>query len=190
MNSYTQSASLKSIFVQIWIDLGHGAIRARHPFHTPALATQGESGPDVRTVVLRAADMSKRSLICHTDLRSLKVQELRSNPAVSWLFYDRERKTQLRLKGNVNVHHDDELARKRWSKSSASSRQCYHAPRAPGSVTGSPAQETPLEAGFENFAVIECRVESIDWLYLQCEGHMRARFEWLDNQWDSHWIAP
>ncbi len=190
MKPYTESASLKSIFIQIWIDLEHGAIRAKHPFHTPALANQGDSGPDVRTVVLRATDAKERVLVCHTDLRSPKVQGLRSNAAVAWLFYDQERKTQLRVKGRVDVHHDDEVARMRWSKSTENSRQCYHVAKSPGTVTEDPVMGPPLEQGFENFAVVKCRVDSIDWLYLQHEGHMRARFEWQGDRWKSTWLAP
>ena len=63
-----ESKNIDSILIQIWIDLGHGALKGRHPYHTPVLATQGENGPDVRTVVLREADFTRRRLISHTPI--------------------------------------------------------------------------------------------------------------------------
>lgn len=183
-------SSLNSILVQIWIDLGQGVVRARHPFHTPALASQADSGPDVRTVVLRHVDPSRRRLLCHTDFRSPKVGELQASPDVAWLFYDPGNKTQLRIKGRVQVHHEDELARARWEQSTTRSRQCYHAAYAPGTPGTATLAAEPLEAGFDNFAVIDCTVTSIDWLYLRSRGHLRARFEWQDITWHSQWIAP
>ena len=187
---YAEIARLDSIFVQIWIDLGQGALRGRHPFHTPVLATQGDAGPDARTVVLRDADAGLRRLICHTDIRSPKIRALQSQPQVAWLFYDRSNNTQLRARGRVRVSHDDELARTRWKASAARSRDCYHAALAPSTPASSPAAPEPLESGFENFAVIDCEVDSIDWLYLQHGGHLRARFDWRDGQWASTWLAP
>jgi 3-hydroxyisobutyrate dehydrogenase len=187
---YGQQANLDSIFVQIWIDLGHGVFRASHPFHTPVLATENEHGPDARTVVLRDASLDRRSLVCHTDFRSPKVGVLRIHPRVAWLFYDRDRNTQIRVRGHVSISHDDELAQARWKASAARSRACYHASLAPGTATDSPRAAQPLDSGFDNFAVIDCRVESIDWLYLQHAGHLRASYTWRDGRWHSTWLAP
>ena len=190
MNIFIESSNLDSILIQNWIDLGHGALRGRHPYHTPVLATQGDTGPDVRTVVLRDANFVQRRLVCHTDIRSPKVRDVQTQPQVAWLFYDRANNTQLRIRGQVQIHHEDELARARWQKSAARSRQCYHAALSPSTPAASPEAPTPLETGFENFAVIDCKVDTIDWLYLQHEGHLRARFDWRDGNWQSTWLAP
>ena len=61
---------------------------------------------------------------------------------------------------------------------------------APSTPASSPTPPQPLECGFENFAVIDCQVESVDWLYLQHSGHLRARYTWQDDQWQSSWLAP
>jgi len=185
-----ESKNIDSILIQIWIDLGHGALKGRHPYHTPVLATQGENGPDVRTVVLREADFTRRRLISHTDIRSPKVRDLRRHQSVAWLFYDRGGNTQLRILGSARVLHNDERARERWEASAARSRECYRAALAPSTPASSPTPPQPLECGFENFAVIDCQVESVDWLYLQHSGHLRARYTWQDDQWQSSWLAP
>ena len=190
MKSYQEIASLDAIFVQIGIDLAQGASRASHPFHTPALSSLGADGPELRTVVLRHADLEARQLLCHTDYRSPKVKELCREPSVAWLFYHPLNKTQLRVRGTVEVHHDDELARARWEKSTPRSRQCYHARLAPGAATDTPLIGEPSAAGFDNFAVINCTVHHIDWLYLHSRGHLRARFDWRESRWHSGWIAP
>lgn len=188
--NYAHTARLDTIIVQIWIDLAHGALRSAHPYHTPALATIGSDGPEQRTVVLRDADADRRRLLCHTDLRSPKVAQLQSNAAVSWLFYDRANKTQLRIGGEARVHHDDEFAQARWERSAPRSRACYHAAEAPSSPTAAPGTGAPLDSGFQNFAVVDCRVRVIDWLHLQHDGHLRARFDVSGDAWRSHWIAP
>lgn len=190
LQKYQETASLDAIFVQIWIDLAQGAARAAHPFHTPALASLAADGPDLRTVVLRYAELEARQLLCHTDYRSPKVRELREQCNAAWLFYHPMNKIQLRIRGTVTVHHDDELARARWKKATRRSRQCYRTQLAPGTATDAPGIGEPLAAGFQNFAVIDCTVHSIDWLYLHSQGHLRARFDWQDGQWRSGWVAP
>ena len=40
------------------------------------------------------------------------------------MFYDRERKIQLRLRGQAFLNIENELARDRWAKSGSHSREC------------------------------------------------------------------
>lgn len=185
----THSKDLNSIFVQIWIELDQGVQAARHPFHTPALATVDETSPNVRTVVLRQADATTRQLVCHTDIRAPKVAQMRARPEVAWLFYHAANKVQLRMLGSVRVHHEDAVANARWREATPRSRQCYAARLAPGAdAEASPAR--PAGGGFGNFAVIRCDVTSIDWLFLRGRGHLRARFDWTGGAWQGRWIAP
>ena len=44
------------------------------------------------------------------------------------------------------------------------------------------------EKGYENFTVIQCKIKSIEWLFLAANGHRRARFE-LDNN-KAYWLVP
>ena len=44
------------------------------------------------------------------------------------------------------------------------------------------------EEGYKNFSVIQCKIKSIEWLYLAAKGHRRAKFE-LDNN-KEYWLIP
>lgn len=190
MKEIQSTTPLERVLELIWLELLEGAQRGRHAFHTPAIATVGHLGPAVRTVVLRAVDAETRTVICHTDTRSRKVAEIQADPRVEWHFYDREAKTQLRLTGTASLHHEDPLARERWSAAPDRSRACYHAAAGPGQpvAVGAPVEELP--EGFPNFVVVRSVIETIDWLLLRGRGHLRARFQWQDGAWQGQRIAP
>lgn len=175
----------------VWSLLSVGVINRHSPFHTPALATIGDNGPEVRTVVLRHSDPEARQISCHTDRRSAKRSQIESHKRVSWLFYNPELKIQLRARGKVTVHTDTDLAEQRWQRSSLSSRMCYATNHTPGQIIEAPLP-APLDSdnGRSQFAVLLCDVDSIDWLYLNAFGHQRALLHWQNNEWASTWLAP
>lgn len=184
-----KDASLNEIPGLAWSMLADGAARGRAPFHTPVLAS---AGPDARTVVLRVADRATRTVVCHTDQRSPKVAALAKHDAVVWVFYDPDAKVQVRLRGQVTLHHGDEIAAARWDASRPGSRRCYQNPLAPGADVDMPesALPDPERDGYLNFTVVRCTVDVMDWLYLHALGHRRARFTWHDGDWRGTWIAP
>jgi pyridoxine/pyridoxamine 5'-phosphate oxidase len=180
-----------------WRLLQGGRETARDPLHTPVLATSGNFGPSQRTVVLRHVDPSLRILACHTDLRSLKVREACDNQPSSWLFYDRERKLQIRLAGLSSVHSDDHLAELRWSETNPHGKACYNSNHAPGQEVSAPlSAPAPINGtGTEalaraRFAVLATRIEFLDWLVLSSKGHRRAQFVWKEGNWSGSWVAP
>jgi hypothetical protein len=183
---------LESIPALAWQMLADGAARATAAFHTPVLATQAEAGPELRTVVLRAADPEQQLLICHTDLRSPKLRQISLRNSTVWLFYDALAKVQLRIKAVATLHQGDELARQRWQASSEQSRQCYRNRLAPGAEVEDPDDAILAlpDDGFVNFAVIRSQVQSLEWLYLRAAGHRRARFVFNNGQWQGAWLAP
>jgi len=67
---------LSELHDSVWSLLCEGVKSASSPFHTPALATVGEDGPEVRTVVLRSADAERRQISCDTDWRSPKRRQI------------------------------------------------------------------------------------------------------------------
>jgi hypothetical protein len=182
---------LTDLHGHVWALLAEGVAKAASPFHTPALATIAERGPDVRTVVLRHADPVTREISCHTDWRSTKRSQIERVSDVCWLFYDPERKIQLRLRGRVSLHRMTDLAQERWSQCSLGSRRCYAAPVAPGTPVTEPMPAPQgVEEGWEHFTVITSVVDSVDWLYLQAEGHRRALIRWRDDRWETGWVSP
>lgn len=174
-----------------WSLLAIGVKNRHSPLHTPALATVGDNGPEVRTVVLRHSDPDARQISCHTDWRSAKRSQIEIHERVSWLFYDQDLKIQLRVRGKVIVHTDTDLAEQRWRRSTPSSRMCYAADNAPGQIIEAPLPApSDSDSGWSQFAVLLCDVDAIDWLCLNAFGHQRALLQWHENAWSSTWIAP
>ena len=194
--------TLDEIVDSIWSLLERGASDRREPFHCPALATAGRSGPSVRTVILRKVFRADRVLLAHSDRRAGKITEVGAEPRVTWVFYDARRKVQVRASGPASVHTDDDLAQRQWAASMVWSRRGY-ASLAPGTPLDAPGSGLPpelaaddpdladAEAGRANFAVLRCTVEALDWLYLDARGHRRAEFRWTgDGGWASTWVVP
>ena len=194
---------LQKLLGRAWRKLEAGADSATSPCHLGTLVTVSTDGrPEARTVVLREADAQRRRLVCHTDARSPKADQIRANPVVAWLFYDATERVQLRLWGTARLHSDGPLADRRWESSSAASRRCYLAPRAPGAACDSPSANLPEDlrhraptldeslAGRGNFIAIETRIEELEWLELHSTGHLRALFRFGAGSVDCRWLEP
>ncbi len=193
---------LKEIFDHFWNSLETGAEGAKSDFHIMYFGTISNGFPRIRTVVNRRVDRQHNSLFFHTDARSTKVDELRTNKKVSLLFYSKDDKVQLRAEGDASLHFDDELADRQWTESHLRSRRCYLALKGPGQEQKDPAPSLPIayrdsfpdekesEKGRENFCVVKIKINYIDWLYLKSEGHVRAKFEIVNGNWHSTYLTP
>ena len=189
--------TLEQIPAAVWEILQQAADRAAHPFHTPCIATVGRYGPMQRTVVLRFVDPANRIVACHTDRRSAKAREIAESPRLSWHFYDRQEKLQLKLHGHAVVHTDDDFADACWERSAARSRVCYNTDQGPGTPVAAPPDAPPPIAGVDDeaaarshFAAIACHVDFIEWLYLSGSGHRRAMIEFDQSESTATWVAP
>lgn len=191
MEQLTERPGLDQVLESTWQELIEGVRSARHAFHCPALATGSSSGPSVRTVVLREANPGARSLACHTDRRSPKFRQLQENARAAWMFYDPQSKIQIRGSGSVTLHCGDELAAQRWAESAQRSRACYQAAHGPGARLALDEPEAPPSVeGFDQFVVLRCLLDRLDWLHLRGAGHWRAVFNWQDQAWQGAWVAP
>ena len=48
-----------------------------------------------------------------------------------------------------------------------------------------------LDRGYDNFSLIEIKIESIEWLYLHRHGHRRALFKIENkNKINQNWLTP
>lgn len=180
-----------------WAMIARGVSDRKSAFHTPVVATVGQDGePDVRTVVLRAADLDRWTVRFHTDRRSTKVAALRGSPRIAMHFYCARSKIQLRLRGLATLHSDDATADLAWRNSRPMSRACYAQSHAPGAALEEPAvgtvPHTEGEAfGRSNFVAVETAVRQLEWLYLDVAGHRRALFvRDAEGRITSRWIAP
>ena len=185
-------AALHGLDALIWQSLAAAATSAEHPWANGCLTTISMIGderpcPSSRTVVLRRCDVAQRTIDCHTDMRSSKVNQLEScGAAVCWLFYHPSTKIQLRLQGSARIINDKQ-ADAEWETVSLLSRSAYLSVEPPGKAvaTSQPpstddrfVEQEESERGRENFRLIRTQVETVDWLYLRQGGHVRASLEY------------
>ncbi len=190
----------KEIKKKIWSMLDDAVTNRGSQFRIPVFICGNQSDIDGRIVVLRKSDQSKNLLQFHSDIRSDKIPKLKNNKKASMLFYDKEEKIQVRLKVECTINHDNEITKESWSKTGHISRKCYLVDNGPG--TESPTPTSGLkpeldnfeftmeqsEEGYKNFTVIQCKIKSMEWLYLAAKGHRRARFDIENNK--EKWLVP
>lgn len=199
------SEDLDRLLQACWGRLESAAGNRRDPFHIMAVASIGMDGrPRARNVVLRAVEADARLLAFHSDARSPKIAELERDPRVSLLFYDKQEGLQLRLEAHAQVHRDDERAEAAWRAGRRFARRCYlqeAGPSTPSAVPTSglpdvfegrePTEEELLPAR-ENFTVVTCRAERLDWFSLAHDGHRRAEWRWAGAEGtpQAGWLVP
>ena len=173
-----------------------------HPYRTFSLATVDEKTPSLRTVVLRDFSLNKQYFDCHSDLRSPKIKELNKNTKFSALFYSSEKKIQLRFNGTVEIFHQNSITKERWDKVTPSSKRCYmgpfnpsdsleeYHPNIPDNVQFKNPSDKDSELGYNNFVIIRCNFNEIDFLRLKYSGHTRCKFTFEKEDVNASWVAP
>ena len=169
-------------------------------FRIPTFICGDQTDFDGRIVVLRKSDQKNNTVQFHSDIRSDKIDKLKKNPKAAMLFYDKEEKIQVRLKVECVVNHNNDVTKESWSKTQHISRKCYLVDNGPGSESETPTSGLKpelnnfeftmeqSEKGYKNFTVIQCKIKSIEWLYLAAKGHRRAKFN-LETNKDT-WLVP
>ena len=186
---------------KIW-DLLSDAVKNRSSeFRTPVFICGNEKDLDGRVVVLRKADQDENFIQFHSDIRSSKIKKIKKNPACSILFYGKEEKIQLRIKIHCEINYKNEITKESWEKTGHISRKCYLVTDGPGTVSDNPTSglngkfndfdftKEESEQGYENFCVIKCKIQSIEWLYLAAKGHRRALIK-LGKTNEFKWLIP
>ena len=190
----------KEIKKKIWLMLDDAVTNRGSQFRIPTFICGDQSSFDGRIVVLRKSDQKNNLVQFHSDIRSDKIQKLKKNPNAAMLFYDKEEKIQVRLKVECTVNHNNNVTKESWSKTQHISRKCYLVDNGPGTESDIPTSGLKpeldnfeftmeqSEEGYKNFTVIQCKVKSIEWLYLAAKGHRRARFDLKTNK--DTWLVP
>lgn len=190
------------ILKKIWKNLDLGVIERKHPFHTPVFGTENGNSPELRIVVLRRFWRKPARLAFHAHIGSPKIEQVKNNKNVSYLFYNAKENLQARIKGIAEIHTDDELADEQWEATALFSRRCYIG-KAPTQISKKPTHGMPeeivdrdptreeSERGRANFAVISTRIKEIDCLELDVRGHRRSLFIWNENGgFEMKWLTP
>ena len=187
MNQY----NLKGIYEEIWDYLDVAVKDRKSGFHTFSLATISNGYPDNRTVVLRGCCKKTMKLSFHTNNFSNKIIDISAEHNVSALFYDKEKKIQIRIAGIANINNDNSYCKEKWENMSNQSKECYFQNINPGKTVGNPDQiktEKRNEMS-KSFSIIDIKVIKIDWLLLSASGHTRVKFT-KENNFNGEWIAP
>jgi hypothetical protein len=187
--------TLDEVLADAFQCLAAGVTDRASPFRTVGVATVAADGtPDVRVLVLRTFDGTARHLTLHTDARSTKYAELRANPAVALLGWDRERRLQLRLRGRASLHSGGGTARAAWEALPQVTRQLYRLHQAPGTRLPDPSpghyDEAPEAVGFASFVVVGVTFDRLETLRLTDHGLVRARFDFAAGGVDAAWLVP
>ena len=185
---------------KIWLLLDNAVTNRSSQFRIPTFICGNQSDFDGRIVVLRKTDQKNNLIQFHSDIRSNKIEKLKKNPKAAILFYDKEEKIQVRLKVECTINNNNNITKESWSKTQHISRKCYLVDNGPGSKSDVPTSGlkpeldnfeftmAQSEEGYKNFTVIQCKVKSIEWLYLAAKGHRRAKFD-LETNKDT-WLVP
>ena len=188
------------IKTKIWSMLDNAIKDRSSQFRIPVFICGSQDNFDGRIVVLRKSDQENNTIQYHSDIRSNKIAKLKNNKNASMLFYDKDEKIQVRLKVECTVNHDNDITKQSWLKTGHMSRKCYLVDNGPGTESPSPTSGLKpeldnfeftmeqSEAGYKNFTVIQCRIKTMEWLYLAAKGHRRAKFDLENNK--EHWLIP
>ena len=185
---------------KIWSMLNNAVKDRNSQFRIPVFSCGNNDNIESRIVVLRKSDENNNIVQFHSDVRSDKIDILKKNPKASFLFYDKELKIQVRLKVDAIINHNNNVTKQSWEKTQHISRKCYLVDNGPGTISDEPTSglkpeldnfnytKEQSEEGYKNFTVIQCKIKSIEWLYLAAKGHRRARFD-LENGREN-WLIP
>ena len=192
--------NFEEIKKKIWSMFNDAVTNRSSPFRIPIFICGDQEDLDGRIVVLRKSDQSNSLVQYHSDIRSDKIKKLKKNKNAAMLFYDKEEKIQVRLKIECIINHKNEITKESWLKTGHMSRKCYLADKGPGKESSTPTSGlkpeldnfeftmAESEKGYEYFTVIQCKIKSIEWLYLAAKGHRRARFDL--NTHKEYWLIP
>jgi len=190
----------REIKKKIWSMIDDAVTNRSSAFRIPVFVCGDQKDFDGRIVVLRKSDQLNNLLQFHSDIRSEKISKLKNNNSASMLFYDKKEKIQVRIKAECTINHDNEVTKESWLKTGHMSRKCYLVDNGPGTESPTPTSglkpeldnyeftKEQSEEGYKNFTVIQCKIKSIEWLYLAAKGHRRARFDLENNK--EYWLVP
>ena len=145
--------------------------KKKSSFKNVILSTVSKNKPNLRIVVLRGFS-NDWNISFYSDIRSGKIEEIEKNKNVSILFYDDEKKIQIRMYGTSNICINQKSI---WEQLPASSKINYNSILKPGEYQRNQSTKLnkDLELGYNNFCLIKLKINNIDCLYLSKEGNRR-----------------
>jgi len=198
MKSITKK-NLVEIYNREKLFLNNAIKNGNDPYHIFSLSTINKNFSDSRMVVLRNIDMSPLKIYFNIDKRSPKAKQLSDSKYCTALFYNQQRRVQLRLKCSIVIHNNNLISKKIWSKTPLQSKKCYMGPYKPSQELQKWHPNVPIKyidkdpklsdsiKGYKNFLHIELVVNKIDILELHYDGHIRFQ---VDENEKMFFISP
>ena len=184
----SSTPELRERFTDVWDRLQRVPERSHDPFRTPTFATvDGDGAPQNRTVVLRAADLSRRMLTIYSDGAAEKCTALRDNNQAAFCFWDAKKRIQVRMVGTTAISEGDQILDD-WSRQSPQAQSLYRVHPLPGQPISS--RSDPSYEGEHRFVRIDMFVDSVDVLWLLRSGHERLHAHWTVGKWTLDWVVP
>jgi pyridoxamine 5'-phosphate oxidase len=188
---FNSQNSLSEIWATLSHELHRGALDAKHPFRYVTLATIGNDSSEQRIVVLRKMD-EELNFYFFTDSRTAKVTQIQENPQAEFLVYHPAKRTQIRVKGTLKIHHRNELSQEMWKRVQGDAQKAYNSTLEPGIEIANPdlAYDWPTELDDRFFAVLKFIPERIEVLQLNGLTHVRVSFSKSGADWNGKWLVP
>jgi general stress protein 26 len=182
--------NLNEVLLTIWQQFTQAENDKKHPFRFGTLGTVNKNGANMRTVVIRKVLKAENELWLYTDIRTPKVQEIECNSAISWHFYHQNQQTQIRLYGTAKIIHNQAINHRIWNELPNYGKTDYLTKSAPGSIKDETNTEHISTNDAQYFCIIKTKIDSIDWLQLNRNGHLRAGFDFINQEWIGKWLIP
>ena len=184
--------NLNKIEQLIWDFFQQGVKNKKSAFHYPTIATGNERRFNLRTVILREVVRDSHIIIFHTDIRSKKIKELKSNNQLHLHVYDKKNKIQIQAEGKAEIFNKVKLNELTWNSLSNNTKSAYLIKETPGIKIKSEKDFSYIDEkkGFRNFAIIKVGIKKITFLNLNYDGNKKACFEYGKNNIKYFWIVP
>ena len=184
--------NLNKIEQLIWDFLQQAVKNKKSAFHYPTIATGNERRFNLRTVILREVVRESHIIIFHTDIRSKKIKELKSNNQLHLHVYDKKNKIQIQAEGKAEIFNKVKLNELVWNSLSNNTKSAYLVKETPGIKIKSEKDFNYLDEkkGFRNFAIVKVGIKKITFLNLNYDGNKKALFEYGKKNIKYFWIAP
>ena len=128
------NSDIKKIFKSEIDFLNDGIKNSKNPYHTFTLSTLDKESPQSRTVVLRNVETDPLRIFFNADYRSPKIKQITDSPKCSALFYDINRRVQIRMNCSSTINYNNHISADIWDKTALQSRKCYMGPHTPSTT--------------------------------------------------------
>ena len=175
----------------VFSELRNGISKKKHPFKNVVLTTVNEKTPMSRWVVFRKLTL-ENNLLIYTDSRTEKIKDLRKNSNSGLLFYNNKQGLQIYFSTVSTIYQNNELTKKYWQGIVGTSSDNYTTIYPPSTPIKNidEGQKTDKDLNDKYFSIIELCPINMSILQLSRDGHIRANFSKINNEWKGTFIVP